>query len=162
MFDHLFQTFLNKVIFSDANPIGKIKDYFYRIEFKHRGSPHAHCLFWVENAPQIDKAEDKDVVQFVDRYVTCKSPSNYLDLEEKVASVQKYSKRHSKTYRKKGTTCRCNFPREPSCQTFICRHKENDQKKNQNASNTDTVVRMSDVRSPRMSEDQAMTILTKL
>lgn len=36
MFDHRFQTFLNKVIFSDANPIGKIKDNFYRIEFQHR------------------------------------------------------------------------------------------------------------------------------
>lgn len=36
MFDHRFQTFLNKVIFSDANPIGKIKDYFYRIKFQHR------------------------------------------------------------------------------------------------------------------------------
>ena len=27
-----------------AEPLGKIKDYFYRVEFKTRGAPHLHCL----------------------------------------------------------------------------------------------------------------------
>ena len=32
----------------------KIVDFWYRIEFQHRGSPHIHGLFWIENAPSID------------------------------------------------------------------------------------------------------------
>ncbi len=55
MFDHRFHCFLKDVIMSPAQPIGKVIDYFYRIEFQQRGSPHTHCLFWVENAPQVDR-----------------------------------------------------------------------------------------------------------
>ncbi|XP_037523559.1 uncharacterized protein LOC119400570 [Rhipicephalus sanguineus] len=29
----------------------RVVDYFKRIEFQHRGSPHAHILLWLENAP---------------------------------------------------------------------------------------------------------------
>ena len=50
MFDKRFHTFLKDVIMSKAKPIGKVKDYFYRVEFQQRGSPHTHCLFWIENA----------------------------------------------------------------------------------------------------------------
>ena len=48
MFDRRFHVFLKEVIMSDANPIGKVNDYFYRVEFQMRGSPHTHCLFWIE------------------------------------------------------------------------------------------------------------------
>ena len=27
-----------------TEPLGKIKDYFYRVEFITRGAPHLHCL----------------------------------------------------------------------------------------------------------------------
>lgn len=35
------------------NPFGKyrILDYCIKIEFQHRGSPHAHCLLWLEHDP---------------------------------------------------------------------------------------------------------------
>ncbi len=36
---------------SPAESIDKVTDYFYRVEFQARGSPHTHALFWVENAP---------------------------------------------------------------------------------------------------------------
>ena len=55
MFDFRWHCFLREVHMSSAHPIGKIKDYFYRVEFQQRGSPHVHCLFWIENAPIIDK-----------------------------------------------------------------------------------------------------------
>lgn len=55
---------------SPAKPIGKIKDYFYyRIEFQQRGSPHVHCLFWVEDAPKLndhDADNDPVVAEFID------------------------------------------------------------------------------------------------
>lgn len=43
------------------------------------------------------------------------------DLYGIVSSVQQHSKTHSKSCRKKGTTCRFNFPRPPSECTFIFR-----------------------------------------
>ncbi|XP_056598318.1 uncharacterized protein LOC130416992 [Triplophysa dalaica] len=129
MFDHRFHCFLKDVIMSPAQPIGKVIDYFYRVEFQQRGSPHTHCLFWVENAPQVDKDDDKDVVAFVDQYVTCEMPSEEDELYEIVSSVQQHSKRHSKTCRKKGTVCRFNFPRPPSKNTFITRSSNTDKDK---------------------------------
>ncbi|KAG7999536.1 ATP-dependent DNA helicase PIF1 [Nibea albiflora] len=121
MFDFRWHCFLREVLMSPANPIGKIKDYFYRVEFQQRGSPHVHCLFWIENAPIIDKNTDAEVIQFIDRYVTCELPSNDEELLDTVTSVQQHSKRHSKTCKKGKTVCRFNFPRPPSARTFISR-----------------------------------------
>ena len=39
-FDHRVQEFLNTVLKSSCEPIGKVKDFFYRAEFQQRGSPH--------------------------------------------------------------------------------------------------------------------------
>ncbi|XP_067257297.1 uncharacterized protein [Chanodichthys erythropterus] len=127
MFDYRFHYFLKDVIMSPAQPIGKIIDYFYRIEFQQRGSPHTHCLFWVENAPQVDRDDDNEVVAFVDRYVTCEMPpEQQKEMHEIVSSVQQHSKRHAKTCKKKGTVCRFNFPRPPSKNTFITRSSKSD------------------------------------
>lgn len=54
MFDFRWQCFLKDVLQSPA-AIGKITDYFYRVEFQMRGSPHIHALFWVDEAPKVDK-----------------------------------------------------------------------------------------------------------
>ncbi|XP_042601481.1 uncharacterized protein LOC122140744 [Cyprinus carpio] len=125
MFDFRWHCFLREVLMSSSHPIGKIKDYFYRVEFQQRGSPHVHCLFWIENAPIIDKNTDEEVIQFIDKYVTCELPSQDDSLLDTVTSVQQHSKRHSKTCKKKKTVCRFNFPRPVSTQTFIC-HGKND------------------------------------
>ncbi|GFU72403.1 helitron_like_N domain-containing protein [Trichonephila clavipes] len=38
------------------NPFGsyRVLDYLLRIDFQHRGSPHAHVLLWLENDPHGD------------------------------------------------------------------------------------------------------------
>lgn len=129
MFDFRWHCFLREVLMSASHPIGKIKDYFYRVEFQQRGSPHVHCLFWIENAPVIDKNTDEEVIQFIDKYVTCELPSQDDTLLDTVKTVQHHSKRHSKTCRKKNTICRFNFPRPASTRTFICRGKSDTKKK---------------------------------
>ncbi|XP_071952879.1 uncharacterized protein [Antedon mediterranea] len=123
MFDNRFHTFLQNVILSESQPIGKVTDYFYRIEFQMRGSPHVHMLAWVENAPVFDEDEDKKVIEFIDKYISCAVPCQIVDPEinEIVTSVQIHSKRHSKSCKKKGTNCRFNFPRQPSEKTFVMR-----------------------------------------
>ncbi|XP_029933202.1 uncharacterized protein LOC115377530, partial [Myripristis murdjan] len=124
MFDYRWHCFLKEVLMSPCQPIGKIVDYFYRVEFQQRGSPHVHCLFWIEGAPQIDKNTDEEVIEFIDRYVTCELPSDDDTLLDTVSSVQTHSKRHSKSCRKHKTTCRFNFPKPVSARTFICRMQE--------------------------------------
>ena len=128
MFDKRFHTFMKKVILSESHPIGKVKDYFYRIEYQKRGSAHAHVLIWCENTPQLGIDNDEEVTRFIDKYVSCNIPSEQEDpeLHEIVNSVQTHSKRHSKSCEKKGTKCRFNFPRPPSEKTFIIKQGDTD------------------------------------
>ncbi|XP_026112280.1 LOW QUALITY PROTEIN: uncharacterized protein LOC113091073, partial [Carassius auratus] len=144
MFDHRWHCFLKDVIMSPAKPIGKIKDYFYRVEFQQRGSPHVHCLFWVENAPKLndhDADNDALVADFIDTYITCETPpENDTVLYETVNSVQKHSTRHSKTCRKKNTVCRFNFPRPPSSRTFITRETNADELKGKGEDTTASAI----------------------
>ncbi|XP_071169456.1 uncharacterized protein [Mytilus edulis] len=121
MFDHRFHMFLKNVIMSGAEPIGKIIDYFYRVEFQQRGSPHTHCLFWVENAPKFGEDDIDEIITFIDKYITCEIPDEKEDkeLHDIIMAVHQHSKKHSKSCRKKGTVCRFNFPRPPSTKTFI-------------------------------------------
>nr|XP_034322337.1 uncharacterized protein LOC117688395 [Crassostrea gigas] len=128
MFEHRFQMFHKEVILSPAEPIGKVVDFFQRVEFQQRGSPHMHCLYWVENAPNIDSDGVEAVCNFIDKYVTCAVPTESSDKELRkcVLEVQQHSKKHSKSCRKKGTECRFHFPRPPSKKTFSTSVQEED------------------------------------
>ena len=128
MFDQRFHSFMKQVILSESHPIGKVKDYFYRIEYQKRGSAHAHVLFWCEDTPQLGIDKDEEVSRYIDKYISCSIPSELEDpeLHEIVNSVQIHSKRHSKSCQKKGTKCRFNFPRPPSERTFIIREGDKD------------------------------------
>ncbi|KAK6167006.1 hypothetical protein SNE40_021119 [Patella caerulea] len=149
MFDHRFHYFLKNFIMSKAEPIGKVKDYFYRIEYQMRGSCHVHGLLWIEDAPVLGRDPDSKLVEFVDKYITCKMPniSDDPELHEIVSSVQTHSKKHSKSCKKKNTVCRFNFPRPPSEETFVCRTVDMDKSDNQES------------RKDEISNDQAKTIL---
>ena len=43
-FDHRVQEFPNTVLKSSCEPIGKLLDYFYRVEFQQQGSLISICL----------------------------------------------------------------------------------------------------------------------
>ncbi|XP_065942676.1 uncharacterized protein [Magallana gigas] len=128
MFEHRFRIFQRDVIQSPSEPIGKIVDFFQRVEFQQRGSPHMHCLFWVENAPKIDVDGKQAVTDFIDKYVTCAVPDENEDSELRrvVLDVQQHSKNHSKSCKKNGVECRFNFPRPPSQRTFITEMHDGD------------------------------------
>ncbi|XP_062584623.1 uncharacterized protein LOC134246317, partial [Saccostrea cucullata] len=66
MFDKRLHDFINQVIMSPSNPIGKVTDIFGRIEFQARGWPHYHGLVWIENAPEWQKSSDSEVTAFID------------------------------------------------------------------------------------------------
>ena len=110
--DQFFTHFLLK-----CHPLGEISDHFVRIEFQARGSPHAHMLLWVKDAPEIGKNSDEEVIRFIDLHTTCKVP-NDLVLQELVMKLQIHS--HSASCRRNGV-CRFNFPLPPSKQTIIAK-----------------------------------------
>ena len=70
-FDHQVQEFLNTILKSNCEPTGKLKDFFYRVEFQQRGSPHIHMLVLIENAPTKENNLVEEIVEFVDKHITC-------------------------------------------------------------------------------------------
>ena len=114
-FDHRVQEFLNTILKSSCEPVGKVRDYFYRVEFQQRGSPHIHMLVWVENAPTLETNSEEEIIQFVDQYLTCSS-----DNEKTADLVKLQSHKHSRTCRKKGKPiCRFGFPLPPLPRTML-------------------------------------------
>ena len=113
----MFRLFLHNVLKSKQIPIGEIQDFFYRVEFQQRGSPHIHALFWVKDAPQLGKNPISDITAFVDKYVTCESDSQG-DVDGELINLQLH--RHAKTCKKKGQNIwRFNFPIFPMPATMI-------------------------------------------
>ena len=74
MFQYRLETFVITFLKSNANPIGCVTEYVIWIEFQARGSPHAHTLFWIKDAPKIGYSDDEDVKSFIDKYVSCSLP----------------------------------------------------------------------------------------
>ena len=114
-FDHRVQEFLSTILKSSCEPIGKVRDYFYKVEFQQRGSPHIHMLVWVENAPTLETNSEDEIIQFVDQYLTCST-----DVEKTANLVNLQSHKHSRTCRKKGKPiCRFGFPLPPLPRTML-------------------------------------------
>ncbi len=122
MFDQRVKHLMRELVLSPADPIGKVKDSFMRVEYQKRGWPHLHCLFWVQDAPKLETDSDEDVAKFIDRYISTKLPNSDTDeeLHGIVGEVQIHSRSHNKACKKGKKQCRFNFPRPPSARTFVC------------------------------------------
>jgi len=53
---------------------GKLKHYWYRIEYQERGAPHIHALLWIDGAPVIGKNSPEEILQFISDLITCRLP----------------------------------------------------------------------------------------
>lgn len=68
-FNKLVNVIMQLLSSTRYSPFGKyyVVDYFKRIEFQHRGSPHAHILLWLANDPREDMSENMPAtVQLID------------------------------------------------------------------------------------------------
>ena len=115
-FQYRLNTFFQEFLKSTAKPLGEIVDYGIRIEFQARGSPHAHCVIWVKDAPKYGVNNDNEVCDFIDKYISCAIPEQEGKLKDLVLLLQQH--KHS-TYCKRNKTCRFNFPKPPTCKTLI-------------------------------------------
>ncbi|VDI59060.1 Hypothetical predicted protein [Mytilus galloprovincialis] len=117
-FDYKVQKFFHSFLNSSLMPLGKVKDFFYRIEFQQRGSPHVHSVLWIENAPFLEINENKDIEDFISKYITTNRNLPVQDGQQDLVKLQMH--RHTHTCRKqKKKTCRFNFPLPPMKKTII-------------------------------------------
>ena len=77
-FEGRFDALMKYVINSQEHPIGKIKDFFYRVEFQISGCCHylvTTYFFWIENIPQDISHDTHDVlVQYIDSVIKTDIP----------------------------------------------------------------------------------------
>ena len=86
-----------------------------------RGSPHAHCLLWVKNAPKIDDNDDTTVINFIDKYITAALPEDNYRNEHVRGLVSKLQRHTHSEYCRRGKHCRFSFPKPPTPATIITR-----------------------------------------
>ena len=136
LFEKRLTRFMNMFIKGGAWCLGKVQDWYARIEMQFRGSPHAHMPIWVDDAPkyngiQTDEKTRDDIVTFCDKYITTRFPSLEEDAELHyiIKEVQTHSRNHSKSCLKHHKTiCRFGFPRPVARRTFICEPNKFDKK----------------------------------
>ena len=56
------------------HPIGQILNFDDWREFQIRGTEHMHAPIHIGDVPKIDGNEDSEVVEFIDKYITCTLP----------------------------------------------------------------------------------------
>ena len=120
-FQYRLDQFWKTFITSKTKPVGEVKDYMIRIEFQARGSPHAHTILWIKDAPQYGKDSDEKVTEFIDKYQVCCYPHDDDELESLV-QLQKHT--HSSSCLRYGL-CRFGIPKMPSPVTLISSEPEN-------------------------------------
>lgn len=86
----------------------EVTDYWWRIKFQNRGSPHLHMVIWLAGHPPLDTPEG---IAMLDKIVTCEMPSEDSDLYDLVKKCQVH--RHTDTCKKnENLTSRFHFPRQ--------------------------------------------------
>ncbi|KAK3922134.1 ATP-dependent DNA helicase [Frankliniella fusca] len=79
--DSFFHERVECFIETILKPKFKVLDYWYRVEYQHRGSPHIHGVFWFEGAPDVssispDNEEKlKEVKAYYDQLITAVNPN---------------------------------------------------------------------------------------
>ena len=97
-FQHKVEAFFSKYLLSNTHPLDHITDYVIKIEFEVRGSPHAHCLLLVKDAPKIDKDPDDVVCAFIDKYITAVTPPVAPDNEHDIKLMDNLQKHTHSDY----------------------------------------------------------------
>lgn len=120
-FERRFKSLMKYVIQSEKYPLGKVLDYFARVEFQNRGSPHIHMFLWIEDVPnEISNLTIPTLVRYIDKTICSVIPNCEHDAElfQLVTTLQSHS--HT-SYCSKGfkSCCRFGFPKRECEKTFV-------------------------------------------
>ena len=81
--------------------IGQILNFDYQRKFQNRGTEHMHAPIHIVDAAKINENEDIEIVEFIDKYITCALPdeTKQPEMNNLVKKVQTYN--HTTTCKKK-------------------------------------------------------------
>lgn len=109
-FERRWRGLLKYVINGPNKPLGVIVDYFARVEFQARGSPHMHIFLWVKDVPNLLTARNaENITTYIDSVISTTIPdmNSNPDLSKLVKTLQIHSHRK---YCLRRNICRFNFP----------------------------------------------------
>ena len=116
-FDYSVAKFLSVFLQSKCQPLSKVEDYFSRVEYQQRGSPHVHMMVWCKDAPKFGQNSNEEVCELVEKFISCASQPEGPELTH---LVELQVHRHSHTCRlKREKMCRFGFPKPPLKKTTI-------------------------------------------
>ena len=115
-FERRFKALLHHVINGKLAPLGKVIDYFCRVEFQNRGSPHMHIFFWIENFKTIYNNREK-LLAYINATISTKAPIDNLYLASLIRKYQTHG--HSNYCLHKTGRCRFGFPYKPCNHTKL-------------------------------------------
>ena len=115
MFQYRVENFFSQYLLNAANPLGQISDHVIKIEFQMRGTPHAHCLLWIKDAPKIGRDANNVVCEFIDKYITASTPTTTHETSHDNALVTRLQKHSHSDYCRRNKKCRFGFPKPHLC-----------------------------------------------
>jgi len=92
-----FDFSVHQFLKTSCTPFGHLKDFWYRIEFQHRGSPYMHWLLWIADVPQYSVNDTAEVTQYIDQVISCQRT---WDDEELDRLVELQVHKHTRTCKK--------------------------------------------------------------
>ena len=102
-FENKVKKFYKNILKSPHSPFRKLLNFFYCVEFQHRGSPHIHSLLWIDNAPHYENNSDAEIIKYTDSIVSCQKTTNNNNNKSIELQIHKHSKlciEKSKQYQK--------------------------------------------------------------
>ena len=169
-FNQRVKSFIKNIVMSKESEMC-VEYYNYRVEFQLRGAGHIHGVLWVDLDHFIDKqfkdpnskisfSELKNAFKSVNNDESpspehCQMLQDFSDLFISVSLKTPGGKiagevnrhHHTRTCRKRGTTCRFNFPRFPSVETIL---------------SIPTVVKFPDPENREANSDKSKLVLRKV
>ena len=100
-FQRRFESLLKNIICGSVRPLGKVTDYFTRIEFQNRGSPHVHMFLWIENFHSVFENQN-ELILYIDKTISTSGK------DENAKQYQTHC--HTDYCMRKFGKCRFGFP----------------------------------------------------
>ena len=118
-FERRWKAFLKYVLKSPEQPLGEVQDYFARVEYQNRGSPHLHIFLWIKGAPTFQTSTEAEITRYIDQVIKTRLPSKDNDtvLYHLVKKLQTHH--HTWTCQRGPALCRFGFPRTITTLTHI-------------------------------------------
>ena len=118
-FHHRFKAMFEVIRHKNGIFIGHpVEDFYYRIEYQQRGSPHAHMLLWLKDMPKFDPKDSTTfaaVENMIDCFISCSSKHSFAHYHHHNHTFTCYKKKSDKENKK----CRFNIPYPPMKRTQI-------------------------------------------